>query len=256
MELLGVYSTTKSKKIGTGTTTHDLAPKTYWLVVRLDEGGILLRALSSNWLPTMVAFRVGEEKLLNEYEPEPEILMEKVLPALRSYILDNFGQEIIASPDACQAACLEGFGKLGVVSMKPAPVDNDAVSWIIDVVFKDNAVQKYEMRQKINAFGVALRKSKKLEESVKYYAKALELQPDDVHLHFNLARAYCDMGDLESAARSLREALKKDQNFSEAKVFLAYLGRKQAALLQEKAAAEAAAYVSGEGEDAALRESE
>jgi tetratricopeptide (TPR) repeat protein len=49
--------------------------------------------------------------------------------------------------------------------------------------------------------GNALYMQDKFEESVQSYMKALEINPDYVEAHFNIASAYNDMADDESAIR-------------------------------------------------------
>ena len=60
---------------------------------------------------------------------------------------------------------------------------------------------------------------------MRYYGKALEADEGDEHLHFNIARAYCQRGDAESCKEHLERALELDADFGPAKKFLAYVDK-------------------------------
>jgi len=57
-----------------------------------------------------------------------------------------------------------------------------------------------------NGRGIALRKQGKLGEAVANYLKALNIQPNDPNLHYNLAKAYCLKGEEERAIKELNRA--------------------------------------------------
>lgn len=71
-----------------------------------------------------------------------------------------------------------------------------------------------------NRLGIAFRRQKKFDEAIKYYEKALIIDPEEEYLLFNLARAYIGAGNMEQARLSLNRALKINSNFTEARELL------------------------------------
>ncbi|WP_419785872.1 tetratricopeptide repeat protein [Pseudodesulfovibrio sp.] len=64
-----------------------------------------------------------------------------------------------------------------------------------------------------NKLGIALRGQGKWREAIDNYARALEIAPDDEGLHYNMAMAWFDGGDLRQAAKCLENALKINPEF-------------------------------------------
>ncbi|NQU10883.1 tetratricopeptide repeat protein [bacterium] len=58
--------------------------------------------------------------------------------------------------------------------------------------------------------GQASRDTRVLRQAVERFAKALELNPDDPILHYNIACAYSQLHQLDQALRHLQRALERD----------------------------------------------
>ncbi len=67
-----------------------------------------------------------------------------------------------------------------------------------------------------NRLGVALRQQKKHQEALKWYKKALQIDPDHEITHYNLGILYLDLGKVDSARASLQTALRLRPDFPEA----------------------------------------
>lgn len=84
-----------------------------------------------------------------------------------------------------------------------------------------------EHRHMFTDFGINLRKSKLLDAALIQHLKALELSPDDDHVHHNIARVYYEMGDTNNTVRHLKECLNLNPDLKPAKQFLAFLRKQQ-----------------------------
>ena len=71
-----------------------------------------------------------------------------------------------------------------------------------------------------NRIGIALRREGNLEEAIQFYNKAIRLSPGDEVIHYNLARAYLEIGKRSLALKSLRKALDLRPDFDEAKAMM------------------------------------
>ncbi len=69
-----------------------------------------------------------------------------------------------------------------------------------------------------NTLGVRLRRQGDYEGALRAYERALELAPDDERLYFNMAKALCYLGESRTALQRLRQALRMNANFAEARV--------------------------------------
>jgi tetratricopeptide (TPR) repeat protein len=80
----------------------------------------------------------------------------------------------------------------------------------------------------LNEKGISLRSSARYEEALAYYAKGLELRPDEEGLYYNMARAYFEKDDLAGALRCLEEALYINPRFEIAKALMNFIKTKPA----------------------------
>lgn len=67
---------------------------------------------------------------------------------------------------------------------------------------------------------MTLRKSGFLSEAVAYYSKALQVNSQDEHLYFNIARVFHEMGNLSACIQHLEESLRINPGFDQAHLFL------------------------------------
>ena len=64
---------------------------------------------------------------------------------------------------------------------------------------------------------LALYEQGKVNDALETYQKGLKLMPDDLGLHYNLGILLRDQGQKEEAVKELREALRIDPNYSDAR---------------------------------------
>jgi CheY-like chemotaxis protein/thioredoxin-like negative regulator of GroEL len=71
-----------------------------------------------------------------------------------------------------------------------------------------------------NRLGIAFRKQGKTREAIDNYRRALQIDPENEILLYNLARAYHEGGDLDLAGAAMKRALAINSEFEEAQEFL------------------------------------
>ena len=87
-------------------------------------------------------------------------------------------------------------------------------------ISKIDAIFEEKNKHFFNECGIQLRKQGLYEEAIDYYAKALSVCSDDENLHFNLARALFENGDVEKAQEGINKVLGMNPDHKEAKEFL------------------------------------
>jgi len=80
-----------------------------------------------------------------------------------------------------------------------------------------------EHKHLFNDFGINLRKNEMYDQAVEYYARALELSPNDENLHYNIAKAHSFAGNDIKALEHLHSALSIRGDFPEARAMAAKL---------------------------------
>ncbi len=96
-------------------------------------------------------------------------------------------------------------------------------------------------RHMFTDFGINLRKSKLPRIAIRHHLRALDLSPDDSHVHFNIARTYYDMGDTERAEQHLRESLELTPDLEPSRRFLDFLLERKAGAANDEGTARKAA---------------
>lgn len=84
-------------------------------------------------------------------------------------------------------------------------------------------VNPYDGQLVFSEFGLHLRRLGLVDLALKAHLRALEWMPNDERVHFNLARTYHDLNDVESAIQHLRLALELAPDFATASQFLLFL---------------------------------
>jgi tetratricopeptide (TPR) repeat protein len=84
-----------------------------------------------------------------------------------------------------------------------------------------------EHKHLFNEFGISLRKSRMVDQSIEYYTRALTMTETDENLHYNAARAYFDKGDLQKCREHLDRALALNPAHEEVAKFIEFLDKKK-----------------------------
>ncbi len=234
----GVFSTTRTQKIGTGTTARRVDQAVNYYAEEMDDGVVELQMLSDEWVPVGPRTRVTRDELLADYLPEPGIYQKEVLPRLREVQKavargEKFrrrGETFTAEFEFSKALAVDesnvraNFG-IGLCYMERGD-DNKAREVFNRVVGIDAAFQA-EHKHLFNEFGINLRKKGMNKEAAEYYRRALDMTKHDENLHYNLARALYEDGKIDPAMDSLKKCLEMAPDHEEAKTFLAFLNKKR-----------------------------
>lgn len=231
IRVLGVYSKTVDLQSGVGFTSQSQEQKTYWFVRRLDDERYEIQPLNSRHVPSGLRSVISKGQFMSEYVPELDYYERKTVPALKS--LRNKlekGEELFqanqldeAEKEFSKALIMDEQNpqanlRLGEVYCKNK--DYKKLKAALDRVMNTDAVFAEEERHRFNEFGMSLRKNGYHQESIQYYSKALDVNSQDEHLHFNVARVFFEMGNMQACRGHLQKALDIRPDFQEAALFL------------------------------------
>lgn len=236
-EILGIFSVQKGMKIGTGTTSKRVQQTFYYFVFAEDDSNVSIQPMSDNYTPVGARRTIERDELLAEYLPEPGIWQEKVLPKMREIGKslargDKFrkrGETFTAEMEYGSAIKLDeenvraNFG-IGLVFM--ARGEKDKAHEVFERVVGIDAAFEERHKHLFNEFGINLRKSGMLDDSIGYYKRSLEIAAEDENLHLNLARAYYEKGDLSQAGVHVTTALGLNPDHEEGGAFKRHLEKK------------------------------
>jgi len=242
--LRGVFSQKKIAKIGTGTTARKTEVVSYYFAEELEGGVVLVQSLTADNVPFGPKTETTREDLLENYLPEPQKALALSRAAQTPEELevqkavargDKFrkrGENFTAEYEYNKALSLDeknvraNFG-IGLCYITRG--ETDKAREVFERVVKIDAVFEDEHKHLFNEFGISLRKSGMHAEAMDYYRRALDLSPEDENLHYNMARAAYDKGDLGLAGVYLKSCLALDPKHEEANQFVNFLRRKKAA---------------------------
>jgi len=233
----GLFSTQTVEKVGTGTTQRKTISKMYWFCTQNDDTTVAVQALNKNMVPAGTATQVPLEDFLSRYNPEPEMYMKTVYPKMQELASTVSRAEESRQRGALYSAQFEYENALAVdeenvranFGLGLTYVERGETAKAQDILGRIVGLEASfapEHKHLFNEFGISLRKSRMVDQSVEYYTRALSLTSTDENLHYNAARAYFDKGDLEKCREHLGEALRLNPDHEEVKKFLEFLNKK------------------------------
>lgn len=107
-----------------------------------------------------------------------------------------------------------------------ARINNGRSAEAGDLIAEDEEILD-RVIEALNDSGISARRSGKFDEALLSYSRALELRPDDEGLHYNMARACFEKGDMAGAFACLDAALKINPDFALAQELRDYLKSKE-----------------------------
>jgi len=230
----GVFSCEKIAKVGAGATVRKTTQTMYWYAEEDEAGQIWIQPLNPNYVPSGPKQEISKDDFLEHYAPEPEFYTSKVYPSIRklnqtiakaerhrangeTYSAEmEYGHALKVDEENIRANF--GLGLTYLERGEKGRADN-----IFQRLVKMEAAFEAEHKHLFNDFGINLRKNEMYDQAVEYYARALELSPNDENLHYNMARACFAKSDLEKTVTHLRAALQLNKNLEIAQKFLLYL---------------------------------
>lgn len=230
---LGVFSHRKNIIVGSGTTKANHQKLTYWFVRQIGDDTFDIQPLNIYHVPSGMREFIKGEMFLAHYTPEPNYYNVNTVPALHSlYEKISKGEEHLAEGDL-DAAELEFLKALmiddmnieanyGLGTVYTEKNDFDKLAKILKVLMGLGDAFSNEHKERLNTFGVRLRRNGHLEQATAFLEKAHEANPADDHILFNLARVYFDRKEFDKCRTSLLQALDVNPGFPEARKFLTY----------------------------------
>ena len=233
----GVFSIDSKKLLGIGGIGR-ASQRLFVYAEQLDADRVVLQRLSRNFIPAGAKQIIPRERLLTQYQPEPSIFLNKVLPLMRRMeesvrTADGHRrrQELFAAEFEYKAVLRldeehvkAAFG-LGLTYLERQEQHNaDAV---FHKLMRIEAAFAPEHKHLFNEFGIQMRKRGMYDEAMRYYSRAYRLCRTDEHLLYNMARTLYEKGRLASSRRLLLRALGLNAAFPEARAFLAYLDSRE-----------------------------
>lgn len=234
--ILGVFSLRKDEEVGTGATQSKHTQVTYWYARQLDQARAETQPLNAYHVPSGIKRQIPLEMFLRTYTPEPRYYEANTVPALKSLKAKiDQGEKFFSMGllDEAEKAFLKALmidemnvpANYGLGDVYAEKKDYLKLRKVLGVLMGLDDAFSVEYRQKLNTFGINLRKQGFLDESIEFFQRALEIQKDDEHIYFNLARVHFDKGDVQKCIGILGIATSLNPDFAEARKFIAYCER-------------------------------
>lgn len=236
-DIKGIFSTTETQKIGTGTTARKVTKQVLYYVQREADGKLTKQPLNANYIPSGPIKALSSEKLAKEFAPELDLYLKKTLPALRQLTktiakaerLRKNGEPYSAELEFLNALKLDdnnARANLGLGLTYLERGEKEKADGVFRKLVTLEDTYRLDNKHMFNEFGIQLRKNGLIEQALKYFASAYKLTRNDENLLYNMARCYFDLGDDAKAAACLKRAIEVRPAFEEAKKFLMHLVKK------------------------------
>ncbi len=234
----GLFSTQTVEKVGTGTTQRKTISKMYWFCQQTSDTVVGVQPLNKNMVPAGTVTPVPLEDFLAKYNPEPEMYVKTVYPKMQELSRTVQRAEEQRQRGALYSAQFEyenaiavdeenvraNFG-LGLTYVERG--DNTKAKDILERIVGLDAAFAPEHKHLFNEFGISLRKSRMVDQAIEYYTRALTMTETDENLHYNVARAYYEKGDVAKCREHLARARQINPDHEEVNKFLAFLDTKK-----------------------------
>ncbi len=192
--------------------------------------------------PLSLEFRVGEERALMDNLVELQTILEENATAgaadmlkdleLRKQGLLHQGRRELEAGDV--PAAKKVFSAMEAEFPGDAAMNVDIADSYIQHNLYEEAAGHLEKAGNMagasahvyNRLGISLRKIKLYDAAETNFKKALQLEPSDPNLHFNLGRVHLDRGNWAEAQKAAENAFALDASFHEARKLAAYAAKK------------------------------
>ncbi len=225
--ILGVYYSETTERVGSGGTTKDVRQRIFWFAVQLSQTKCVLEPLNDQGLPGGFKRVVTLEELLSRYTLDPEHYMASIHPVLVSLKRKIGPLEGYVNTSGFTDAEQRVFASLQIEGQlarheREGWTRQRLVRHLLQTMPEHDHI-RYTFASRLNTRSISLRKEGRLDAAIDSYLKALKSHPNDDHLHFNLARAYFEKGDMEGCREMLAKALAINPHLAEARRFQAFL---------------------------------
>lgn len=238
------FSTRKTIKIGTGTTTQRKESKIFWVGTKLDDSQFEIQRVNKHMAPSGDVQHIPADKFYKDFHPEVELFNTRILPVMRSIeqavnrgdrhrergepYSAEFEYNIALGHDE---QCVRALFGMGLVYLSRN--ETDKARNVFKELVEINATFAPEHKHLFNEFGIQMRKRGMFEEAVSYFQRGLRFDTDDENLFFNAARANYEMGNYQECVRNLTASLEINSAANEAGEFARYLQQHIDRLMRE-----------------------
>ncbi len=230
----GVYSETKTQKIGTMSTSRIQTVVDYYRCKRLDDQTMSIQILDMYGDPMPLVEKVSITDFLKRFTFEPDkyqtrktpndLAAEKAIAQAERHVArkeyNSAEYEYTKALKADQENVRANFG-LGKLYLITGEVEKAAK--VFSALARQDNVLAPENKHFFNELGIELRGLALYGQAIEFYQKALALAPDDENLLFNIARAALENGDKPQAKELLDQALALNPAFEAAQKLKAAL---------------------------------
>lgn len=228
-----IYLKQEEIKLGVGSTAKVTTIENYYEMTELDNEQVKLHLLDYTDQPIGKPTVIPREKL-QEYVYCPDYFKNKKTPKevatekhvksgdshfeKKEYLSAEFeyNKALDIDQDHLKANLGKGKTLFAVGKKEEARKIFSRISHIDSLFDKEN-------KHIFNEFGIELRKKGMMDEAITNYLKAIEIDPSDEVLYYNLGRVYYEQGDSEKAIGQLKSAIEVKPDFKEAQDFLSKL---------------------------------
>lgn len=211
IKLHGIFSLVNEVALGTGVTKRKTCSQTLWFVREVADEKVELRGLDMFYRPQGPPTLLDKWSVLENYTPEPGLTYKHLSKPLmegdarrriRDYRGATLEYEKVRSID--EANIRANFG-LGISLL--ALGKTEKALYVFNTLLELEETFAEEHKHLFNELGIRLRRRGLLDETLRYYFKALAMTSLDENLLFNIARAYYEKGEIQNAVAYLGNAL-------------------------------------------------
>ena len=194
--------------------------KRYWFAWDCGDAGFSVQALDDAFQPQGEPLPMDFSTFHASFVQEPAIFaapnrpQDGATPEQRAAELEEVENHMRAH-----------FGAL-LLKTRRGDALPDTLQALRDIAEMEEGIAS-EHKHMFAEFGINLRKGKLPEIALAHAKRVLSLAPGDSHAHFNIARIYHMLGELDEAEQHLRAALEFSPDLGQARDFLAYIGKER-----------------------------
>ena len=194
------------------------------------DGAVSVRALDDDFQATGEPAAVPRDEFLAAYDLEPELSYKLISQRIMRGDLLRKSRKFAEAETEYQGVrgvdennIRANFG-LGLAYLEAGQHRKAEV--VFDRLVELDETFDERHKHLFNELGISLRKQRLFDLTLKYYSRALKLILDeDENLHFNMARALYEKGELAEMFRHLRKTLEICPDMAEGRRFLDFLDR-------------------------------
>lgn len=229
-----VCSKRSTVKVGTGSTTKKEDSTVFFYARQIEEDMLALQSLNANWAPSGPTLDVTMEELVTQYQPEVDLFLKQVKPVMQKIAKAVARGDRHRSNGEPYSAAMEYNNALGLDEKNVRALfglgltylqynQHDKARVVFEQLIQLDGFSSLEFKHLFNQFGIELRKQNMLDESRRYYERAVELCQNDENLYFNLARTYFQGGQIREAEDMVNACLQLNPAHEEGGKFKKYL---------------------------------